>query len=85
MDEYVTGDVFLKMPVGTKFREVNLNTNKVFGPVFTKTGDRVADVGDKVIGYYFTYPCGEETSAVMLCAKSCKFKIIKELEAENGP
>ncbi|KKN73146.1 hypothetical protein LCGC14_0403180 [marine sediment metagenome] len=72
----VPGDIFLKMPTGTRFREVNLNNNKPFGPILTKTGNRTADIGDRVIGYYFKYPDGEESSACMPCPSACKNAII---------
>lgn len=72
----VNGEEFLRMPASTTFRSINLNTNKPFGPILIKTGNRIADVGDKIIGYYFKYPDGEESSSTMLCPAACKFAII---------
>lgn len=72
----VDGSVFLTMPSGTKFRDINLNTKKPTGGIKVKTG-LIKDVCDiNVIGYYFKFATsGEECSARMNCPSTCEFLI----------
>ena len=74
----VNGNVFLKMPNGTIFRDINLQTGKPMGRKKIKT-DVIKDVCNiNVIGYLFSYELsGEKSSARMNCPSACKFMIMK--------
>lgn len=77
----VNGEVFLGLPNGTIFRNINLNTGKPIRGENVKTGLRRDAFGDKVMGYYFKErKSGEESSACMPCPSACRFLII---EGEN--
>ncbi|KKK61680.1 hypothetical protein LCGC14_3011930 [marine sediment metagenome] len=73
----VDGDIFLTMPNGMIFRDINLQTGKPIGPKMIKTFV-IKDVCDKdAIGYYYKFAAtGEECSARMNCPAACKFLII---------
>ncbi len=78
MSKVVSGSIFLNMPDGTRFRDINRDTNKPIGNIQIKTG-LVKDVfGYEAIGFYEKDEItGEETSSRMLCPSACKFLIIK--------
>lgn len=73
----VDGSVFLNLPNGTRFRSMNLITNKPMDSVKVKTGLRKDGLGMDVMGFYYTdEKTGEETSSCMPYPPGCRFLIV---------
>ncbi len=80
----VNGEVFLKMPNGTIFRDINLQTNKPMGPNQIKTGLAMDALGKKIRRFYcIDERTREETSSCMPCPSVCRFLIMDRLERLN--
>lgn len=76
----VNGDVFLELPEGTRFRDINLNTGKPCGDIEIKQELLRSEILKKVTGYYSKIEAtGEETAAHMLCPSACKFLVLSGL------